>query len=95
LLPAIPDVWKSGSFTGLCVRGGAEVSARWTDHMITAFSLRATAAGHFKVKIPPYVKSIQLKVGDKITYLKKPGDFIDLSLGKGEQAYIAFQRSEG
>ena len=31
VLPAIPKAWSSGEFTGLCARGGFEVSAKWTD----------------------------------------------------------------
>jgi len=88
VLPAIPDVWKDGSFTGLCVRGGAEVSARWKDHVITSIVIEATATGHFKLKTPAHVTRMQLKEGSKVTYLNRPGDYIDLFLQKGEQAAI-------
>ena len=29
VLPAIPEKWSSGEFSGLCARGGFEVSAKW------------------------------------------------------------------
>ena len=31
VLPAIPKKWSSGEFSGLCARGGFEVSAKWED----------------------------------------------------------------
>lgn len=51
-LPCLPDEWKEGSFKGLCIRGGAEVAAEWTNAVINSASLRATANQTFKVKLP-------------------------------------------
>ena len=31
-LPALPSEWKTGYYKGLCVRGGATVSAEWEEH---------------------------------------------------------------
>ena len=35
ILPAIPDEWKSGSFTGLKGRGGITVNCSWDNGKIT------------------------------------------------------------
>ena len=51
-LPCLPDEWKEGSFKGLCIRGGAEVAAEWTNAVINSASLKATANQTFKVKLP-------------------------------------------
>jgi len=41
VLPALPDAWESGSFTGLTARGGLTVSAKWENKKTV--SLRVTA----------------------------------------------------
>lgn len=51
-LPCLPDEWKEGSFKGLCIRGGAEVAADWTNAVINSASLKATVNQTFKVKLP-------------------------------------------
>ena len=51
-LPCLPDEWKEGSFKGLCIRGGAEVAAEWTNAVINSASLKATVNQTFKVKLP-------------------------------------------
>ena len=51
-LPCLPDEWKEGSFKGLCIRGGAEVAAEWTNAVINSALLKATANQTFKVKLP-------------------------------------------
>ncbi len=50
LLPALPDALKDGSFSGLCVRGGAEVSAKWADGKLTYVCLTAKTDGEFNIK---------------------------------------------
>lgn len=50
LLPALPGKLKNGSFKGLCVRGGAVVSASWKDGKVTDVELEATTEGDFEIK---------------------------------------------
>lgn len=52
LLPALPDVWKSGSFSGLKVRGGAEVAVAWTDAKVSRFTIKANVPNQFILKMP-------------------------------------------
>lgn len=40
LLPAIPDHWQSGSYTGLKARGGVEVDVTWEQGKVTSATFR-------------------------------------------------------
>ncbi len=51
-LPCLPQEWKDGSFKGLCIKGGGEVAADWTNAVINKASIKATANQTFKVKLP-------------------------------------------
>ena len=51
-LPCLPEQWNKGSYKGLCVRGGAEVSADWNNSIVNYASVKATAANSFSIKIP-------------------------------------------
>lgn len=43
LLPALPAQWKSGSISGLCVKGGLQLSLEWKDGRLTRCIFTATA----------------------------------------------------
>lgn len=51
LLPALPDVWKDGSFSGLCARGGFEVQAAWQNKILTQLSVLSLAGKKCKIQI--------------------------------------------
>ena len=89
VLPCLPVEWKDGSFSGLCVKGGAEVSAEWKDMKVEKASLKATADNLFRMKVPAdrdYAvrlngKKIQANLDADhcvVLYLKK-GDVVELS----------------
>ena len=88
LLPCLPKEWKDGRFSGLCVKGGAEVSAEWKDMRLEKASLQATADNLFRLKVPAgreYTVRLNGKKfsanldGDHcvVLYLKK-GDIVEL-----------------
>ncbi|MDR2563465.1 MAG: glycoside hydrolase family 95 protein [Prevotellaceae bacterium] len=51
-LPALPTVISKGSFSGMRVRGGGEVSASWEGGKLVSASLRASVDNVFRIKIP-------------------------------------------
>lgn len=87
-LPCLPVEWKDGSFKGLCLKGGAEATAEWTNAVINKASLKATADQVLKVKIPQGKKYRVLLNGREaianpdakglITVDMKRGDLLEL-----------------
>ena len=87
-LPCLPIEWKDGGFKGLCLKGGAEATAEWTNTVINKASLKATADQVLKVKIPQGKKYRVLLNGKEaianpdakglITVDMKRGDLLEL-----------------
>jgi alpha-L-fucosidase 2 len=91
LLPAIPNEWKNGSFSGLCARGGVEVSAKWKGAKVNTINLKATSDGSFKIKIPDYAKNLTVKKNDANTSNDITNHFLVVELKKGESAEISIK----
>ena len=51
-LPALPATWSEGHFSGLCIRGGAEVACEWKDCRIVRATLTAKTSGTFAIEVP-------------------------------------------
>ena len=49
LLPALPDAWKDGEFTGLMARGGWRVSAKWQDGRVTFCHVEGKEENSFRL----------------------------------------------
>ena len=45
LLPALPEEWDSGSFNGVCARGGFDISMKWKNGKIISVSVLSKAGG--------------------------------------------------
>ena len=50
VLPALPDAWKNGAFSGLTARGGFEVSAEWKDKKVTRLEVLARVDNTLRIK---------------------------------------------
>ena len=51
ILPALPECWHDGSFTGLCARGGFTVCAKWRSGKALRVSVTANAGGTLKMLV--------------------------------------------
>lgn len=88
LLPALPQRWKSGRFNGLCVRGGAEVSAVWANQQVQEVVIKATANNTFIIKKPAAAKKVLIKKNNNTS--NTSSDTIRVSMKKGETVQLNF-----
>ena len=63
LLPALPEQWKDGSVSGLCARGGYEVSFEWKDGKVRNCSMNAKTNSTVTLLYNGQQKTIKLKAG--------------------------------
>lgn len=66
LLPALPDAWADGSVSGLCVRGGFEISMIWKDKKLQKAVVLSKIGGNATLVYNNQTKNITLKAGEKI-----------------------------
>ncbi|WP_321331582.1 glycoside hydrolase family 95 protein [uncultured Bacteroides sp.] len=90
-LPALPDTWAEGSFTGFRVRGGATVSLNWKSGKPTSATIKATVTNCFKIKKPKGISSIEIMNNKQTRSNKKQTPFLNLKLRKGEEVYLIFK----
>ncbi|MDR1747009.1 MAG: glycoside hydrolase family 95 protein [Tannerella sp.] len=50
LLPALPDVWRKGSVSGLCARGGFEVAIQWDGVELSEATILSTIGGNLRLR---------------------------------------------
>lgn len=75
-LPCVPDEWHSGSFTGLCARGGITVSLSWKNGKLVWAKLRAKHDSELKCHIDQ--RRLESGKGSKTLSLKA-GELLELS----------------
>ena len=63
LLPALPEAWKNGAVSGLCARGGFEVSFEWKAGKVSAAAVKAKKAGTVTLLYNNQSKTLELKAG--------------------------------
>lgn len=83
-LPALPEQWKNGSFSGLCVRGGASANLEWQNGDVKCAEIIASVDNTFAVKIP-FGKKL-LKNGKTLPTATQ--NIVSIELKKGESIEI-------
>ena len=63
LLPACPEQWKEGSVSGLCARGGFELSFKWKDGYVRDCSIKSKTGGTLTLLYNGQQKTVKLKAG--------------------------------
>ena len=85
LLPALPDDWADGSFSGMRARGGFEVDAAWAGGRLTSAKVTSLSGNPCILKFPGAgsckVKGAKAKVlgPDAITFTAKRGSRVTLT----------------
>ena len=63
LLPALPEQWKDGAVSGLCARGGFELSFEWKGGKVRHCAIKAKKTGTITLLYNGQQKTIRLKAG--------------------------------
>ena len=66
LLPALPKEWSDGKVSGLCARGGYEVSFEWKDGKVRDARLKAKKAGTVTLLYNNQSKTFKLNAGQTL-----------------------------
>lgn len=82
-LPCLPSQWSNGQYKGLCIKGGAEVAAQWTNSVINEASLTATVANTFTLKVPQG-KEYALTLNNKRISITPEKGLITVSMKAGD-----------
>ena len=67
LLPALPDVWASGSVGGLLARGGYELGMDWSGNRLKRVTIYSKMGGQTKLISGNKTKLVLLKAGQRMT----------------------------
>ena len=71
LLPALPDVWKEGSISGLRARGGFEVSMNWSGNRLQKAVVKSLNGGKLTIRTATPLKRSGKKAGNYYLYTIK------------------------
>ena len=64
LLPALPAAWSEGKVSGLCARGGYEVSFEWKGGYVRSATIKAKKKGTITLLYNRQQKTLHLKAGE-------------------------------
>jgi hypothetical protein len=93
ILPALPEEWKTGSFSGLVGRGNFEIAAQWEEMKARSVSITSQSGSKCTVKYPNIRRArITNSSGDRVTFTREGKDVISFNTVKGETYIVSFRR---
>ncbi|NPD92773.1 glycoside hydrolase family 95 protein [Xylanibacter muris] len=73
LLPALPDVWKSGKVSGLKTRGGFEITdMQWADGKLKSVTIRSFIGGNLRLRSEVSLRFSDGKIPAKASTAENP-----------------------
>lgn len=90
LLPALPSAWPTGSFSGLKVQGGGEVSAKWAEGRLTEAGLKAIVPGIFRIKLPADSSNMSIRLNQKPASLPVIDGMLKVEMKAGDSLLLQF-----
>lgn len=64
LLPALPDIWKDGSVSGIMARGGFEISMKWKNGEVAEISILSKLGGNLRIRSHTRLSGKELKIAE-------------------------------
>jgi len=68
LLPALPDVWKSGSVRGLRIQGNAQIDLSWRDGVLERCLIRADSDLDTRIRYRESVLPLHMAAGESAVF---------------------------
>ena len=94
-LPALPDAWAEGSFSGLVARGNFSVSARWSNCLLETITILSRKGGECEVKYDGIASAfVTDSSGRKVRFKSEGDDIIRFDSRRGEQYIIDFHNKD-
>ncbi|MDR3095422.1 MAG: glycoside hydrolase family 95 protein [Bacteroidales bacterium] len=84
LLPALPDAFPVGAFSGFRARGGLEVSAAWANKQLTSARLEASVDHTFQLKLPKCDKIYSFQINKLAFEPEVENGIYSMTLKKGD-----------
>ena len=89
ILPALPNNWSKGSYTGLVARGNFEVSVDWENSVASRINILSKSGGSLSVKYPSVTGvKVYNSAGEEIKYSVTGKNVITFNTEVGETYYF-------
>ncbi len=94
LLPALPDAWTSGSYSGLVARGNFQVDVAWADKEATSICVTSNSGNTLTLRTPG-VKAVKDSAGNEVPFQTLENGAVQFDTVKGRSYTIeTISRSE-